>query len=92
VARELSIDALVGWINFTFMSTAQIKELALSLPDRERADLAQALWESLDSSFFPVSEEFLVELERRDKKISSGEVSCHTHEEVMAKARRVLGC
>jgi len=73
------------------MSTAQIKELALSLPDQERADLAQALWESLDASFFPVSEEFLAELERRDQKISSGEVSCRTHEEVMAKAKRVHG-
>jgi putative addiction module component (TIGR02574 family) len=90
--REFPIDALLDWINFTSMSTAQIKELALSLPDQERADLAQALWESLDASFFPVSEEFLAELERRDQKISSGEVSCHTHEEVMAKAKRVLGC
>ena len=74
------------------MSTAQIKELALSLSDEERADLAQALWESLDASFFPISDEFLAELERRDQKITSGEVTCSTHEEVMAKARRVLGC
>jgi putative addiction module component (TIGR02574 family) len=74
------------------MSTAQIKELALTLSPEERADLAQALWESLDASYFPISEEFLTELERRDQKITSGEVTCHTHEEVMAKARRVLGC
>jgi putative addiction module component (TIGR02574 family) len=74
------------------MSTAQIKELALTLSAEERADLAQALWESLDASFFPISEEFLDELERRDKKISSGEVTCSTHEEVMARAKRSLGC
>ena len=54
------------------MSTAQIKELALTLSPEESADLAQALWESLDASFFPISEEFLAELERRDQKISSG--------------------
>jgi putative addiction module component (TIGR02574 family) len=74
------------------MSTAQIKELALKLSPDERADLAQALWESLDASFFPISEEFLAELEQRDRKISSGEVVCPTHDEVMAKARRVSGC
>ena len=70
------------------MSTAQIKELALKLSPDERADLARALWESLDASFFPVSEEFLTELERRDQKISNGEVACHTHQEVMARATR----
>lgn len=74
------------------MSSAQIREMALTLSPEERADLAQALWESLDSSFLPVSDEFLAELERRDQKISSGEVSCSTHEEVMAKARRATGC
>jgi putative addiction module component (TIGR02574 family) len=74
------------------MSTAQIKELALALPNEERANLAQALWESLDASFFPISEEYLAELERRDRTISSGGVTCHTHEEVMARAKRVLGC
>ena len=84
----LSLDRLT----FFQMSTAQIKELALTVSPEERADLAHALWESLDSSFFPISEEFLAELERRDQKISSGEVACHTHEDVMAKARRVLGC
>jgi putative addiction module component (TIGR02574 family) len=71
------------------MSTAQIKELALTLSPEERADLAQALWESLDGSFFPISEEFLAELARRDQQISSGEVACPTHEEVMARAKRV---
>ena len=74
------------------MSTAQIKELALTLSPEERADLAQTLWESLDASFFPVSEEFLNELERRDRQITNGEVTCHTHEEVMARAKRSLGC
>jgi putative addiction module component (TIGR02574 family) len=74
------------------MSTAQIKELALRLSPEERADLAEALWESLDASYFPISKEFLAELERRDQKISNGEVKCHTHEEVMTQARRALGC
>jgi len=74
------------------MSTAQIRDLALTLSPEERADLAEALWESLDSSFLPVSEEFLAELERRDQKMSNGDVVSSTHEEVMAKARRATGC
>jgi putative addiction module component (TIGR02574 family) len=74
------------------MSTAQIKELALTqLSPEERADLAQALWESLDASYFPISAEYLAELERRDARITSGEVICHTHDEVMARAKRLLG-
>jgi putative addiction module component (TIGR02574 family) len=74
------------------MSTAPIKQLALTLSPEERADLAQALWESLDASFFPVSQEFLIELERRDEALSSGQVRGASHEDVMAKAGRGLGC
>lgn len=71
------------------MSKEQIQQLALTLSTEERADLAQALWESLDTSFFPISEEYLAELERRDQSASNGEVVCCTHDEVMAKARQV---
>ncbi len=72
------------------MSTAQIRELALNLSPEERADLAQALWESLDGSFPPVTDEFLAELERRDRRMSESEASCPTHDEMMARARQVL--
>jgi putative addiction module component (TIGR02574 family) len=72
------------------MSIAQIKEMVLALPFEERADLARSLWESIETH--PVSDEFLAELYRRDEEISSGKVICHTHEEVMASAKKVLGC
>jgi putative addiction module component (TIGR02574 family) len=72
------------------MSIAQLKEMALALPQEERADLAQSLLESLESS--PISDEFLAELSRRDDEISSGKIICHTHDEVMANANKILGC
>lgn len=70
------------------MSTAQLRELALALPLEARAELARSLWESLES--YPVSDEFLTELQRRDEEISKGKVTCSTHDEVMAKAKQIL--
>jgi len=74
------------------MSVAELKQLALALPPEDRADLAEVLWESLDETVPPISDEFLRELERRDKEMESGEVVGHTHEEVMAEAKRRLQC
>jgi putative addiction module component (TIGR02574 family) len=73
------------------MSSAQIKELALALSPEDRAELAEALWASVENASFPLSEEFLAELEQRDASISRGEVSIRTHDEVMEKIRRELG-
>ena len=74
------------------MSAAELKQLALALPPEERADLAEVLWESLDDTVPPISDEFLRELERRDEEMDSGKVIGRTHEEVMAEAKRRLQC
>jgi putative addiction module component (TIGR02574 family) len=74
------------------MSITQLKELALALPPEERADLAEILWQSLDDVAAPISDEFLRELQRRDEEMDRGIGVGHTHEEVMAEARRRLQC
>lgn len=77
------------------MSIAQLKELALALPVEQRVDLAQVLWSSLDNHPPDVSvdeEAFKQELLRRDQEMSSDPSSCFSHEEVMAEARRRIGC
>ena len=77
------------------MSIAQLKELALALPPEERIDLAQLLWSSLEKHPSDVSEDedaFRQELLRRDQEMSSDPSSCFSHEEVMAEARRRIGC
>ncbi len=77
------------------MSIAQIKELALALPVEQRVDLAQLLWSSLDNHPPDVSkdeEAFRKELNRRDDEMSADPSIGLTHEEVMAEARRQLGC
>jgi putative addiction module component (TIGR02574 family) len=77
------------------VSITQIKELALALPPEERADLAQSLWVSLNNHPLDVSEDetaFRQELLRRDQEMSSDPSSCFSHEEVMAEARRRIGC
>ncbi len=77
------------------MSIAQLKELALALPPEERAELAQSLWVSLDNHPLDVSEDekaFREELLRRDEEMNSNPSACFSHEEVMAEARRRIGC
>jgi putative addiction module component (TIGR02574 family) len=77
------------------MSIAQLKELALALPPEDRADLAQSLLVSLPGHPADVSEDeaaFIEELKRRDEEMSSDPSSCFSHEEVMAEARRRIGC
>jgi putative addiction module component (TIGR02574 family) len=77
------------------VSITQLKELALALPPEERADLAEVLWESLHDHPLDVGQDegaFMQELKRRDQEMSADPNSCSTHEEVMAEARRRLGC
>lgn len=74
------------------MSASEIRQAALQLSSQDRADLAQALWESLDAAFFPVSQEYVSMLEQRDRKMSESPASYSTHDEVMAKAKRKAGC
>lgn len=75
------------------MNTEQLIADAMALPLSDRVSLAQALWESIDAGL-PNSNEgaVVVEAIRRDKELSSGDVTGRTHEEVMEAARRALEC
>jgi len=73
------------------MSTEQLIADAMALPLSERVSLAQALWQSIDSSLPEADERAAVkEAIRRDKELSSGLVAGRTNEEVMEAARRAL--
>jgi hypothetical protein len=78
------------------MSNDELVRQLMTLPLSERVDLAQILWESIDStSATSVQEqdEELLDLARcRDADFTSGRVACRTHAEVMAAARRALEC
>jgi len=75
------------------MSTEQLIADALALPLSERVSLAQTLWESIDAGLADTDERTAVaEAIRRDKELSSGLVTGHTHEEVMQAAQRALEC
>ncbi|MGI8437076.1 MAG: addiction module protein [Chthoniobacterales bacterium] len=75
------------------MSTQQLTSEAMALPLSERVSLAQALWQSIDAGLADVDEGDVVrEAIRRDEELSSGVVAGRTHEEVIATARRSLGC
>ena len=74
------------------MSIDQIASAALRLPARERAFLAESLWESLKDPF-----ETRAEMEdaaagalalERDRQMETGEVQAVSHEDMMARLRR----
>jgi putative addiction module component (TIGR02574 family) len=74
------------------MSIDQIASEALRLPARQRALLAESLWESLGDSFQgslasddAAAAALAVE---RDRQIEAGEVKAVTHDEMMARLRR----
>ena len=74
------------------MSIDQIVSEALRLPVKERALLAESLWESLEDSFegSVVSDDAAASalaLER-DRQVETGEVNVVTHDEMMARLRR----
>ena len=79
------------------MATKMFNHLAstvLALPTRQRARLAQALWNSLDDPAKDVAfdRELLAKVGRRDREISQGKVRCKPHEEVMKAAYKAIGC
>lgn len=73
------------------MSIDQIVSEALRLPPKQRAMLAESLWESLADPFESVVSDdnaaanLAVE---RDRQIQLGEVKAVSHEEMMARLRR----
>ena len=74
------------------MSIDQIAAEALRLPPRDRAMLAESLWESLVDPFATpaaADEDQLAALAmERDRQMEAGEVQPVSHEELMARLRR----
>nr|VFJ72142.1 MAG: putative addiction module component, TIGR02574 family [Candidatus Kentron sp. FW] len=71
------------------MNLQQIESEALHLPESERAELAQKLFDSLDAGAEPdgVSVQWLLEAQRRARELDNGIVRPVTSEEVARKAR-----
>lgn len=63
----------------------KVQHEALSLPGEERARLAERLWESLGEGE-PLSEAWLVEIERRREEIRAGRIKPVPGEDVSRKA------
>lgn len=74
------------------MSIDQIAAEALRLPPRERAILAESLWESLVDPFespTAADEEQVAALAgERDRQMEAGEVQPISHEALMARLRQ----
>jgi putative addiction module component (TIGR02574 family) len=74
------------------MSVDQIASEALRLPAKERALLAESLWESLDNPIAteaPSDDAAVATLAlERDREIESGHVQPVSHQELMARLRR----
>ncbi len=73
------------------MSIDQIASEALQLNPRNRAILAEAIWESLEDPyrlFSDISDKEAIELsKKRDKEIEQGDAKPLSHEELMARLR-----
>ncbi len=66
-----------------------IIESAMSLPPNLRASIAEILLESLDfEENFPVSNEWLDEINRRCREIDQGKVRLMAGEEALAQLRK----
>lgn len=74
------------------MSIEQIAAEALRLPPKERAMLAESLWESLVDPFeTPCSgddSDAVALAVERDRQLETGEVQPISHEEMMARLRK----
>lgn len=74
------------------MSIDQIAAEALRLPPRERALLAESLWESLEDPFKApgdMDEESALALAKeRERQLDSGDVKPMSHEDLMARLRQ----
>ena len=74
------------------MSIDQIAAEALRLPPKERALLAESLWESLTDPFKIPDEsddtETVALALERDRQLEAGEVQPLSHEEMVSRLRR----
>jgi putative addiction module component (TIGR02574 family) len=75
------------------MSREQILKEAMALPLEDRVDVAEALWGSIAEGSDAEDEAASIAVAKeRDKSLREGAVEGATHEEVMTRARRALGC
>ncbi|MAO65356.1 MAG: hypothetical protein CL666_10190 [Balneola sp.] len=73
------------------MNKEKIQEKALKLPEKERAELAQMLLESLPvENKYETEEAWAKELKRRVDQFDSGEGEMTSWEEVSKKARSII--
>jgi putative addiction module component (TIGR02574 family) len=74
------------------MSIDQIAAEALRLPPKERAMLAESLWESLTDPFQIPAEsddaEAIAQARERDHQLETGGVQPLSHEELMSRLHR----
>ncbi len=74
-----------------FMSIDQIASEALRLNPRDRAILAETIWESLEDPYIVFSnisdEEAIALAKQRDKEIERGDAAPLSHKELMARLR-----
>ena len=69
-------------------SLKQLEDQALALTAEERAQLAESLLDSLQSSTSDI-EKWADEIERRIAALDRGEISAYSAEDVFADARRL---
>ena len=70
------------------MKLAEIEQVALALPDRDRASLATTLLDTLPPLGTDVSDD---EMERRERELASGQVPAISHEEFVRRVRQERG-
>jgi len=75
------------------ISVRELSGLALGLPERSRAMLADLLLDSLDEGTPESYETAWLELaKQRDAQLSDGSAQSRSHAEVMASAREAVRC
>ena len=70
------------------MSLSEIEQEALKLPEREKADLVCKLLEALPSAAIDVSDEEVLE---RERKLEAGEIEELSHDEFVRRVREERG-
>jgi hypothetical protein len=70
------------------MSLSEIEQEALKLPEKEKADLVRKLIEALPSVAVDVSDEEVVE---RERKLEAGEIEELSHDEFVRRVREERG-
>ena len=71
----------------------RLRNEALELPLPERKELLHELIDSIsDGKDESVEAAWDAEIRRRIREVEEGKVECIPHEEVMARARKAIGC